>query len=99
MNPAFSFSLHGRPTQKSAKTEGEAIGRRDLLVQRGSGVGEGDSPDLVELGDLGAKLFELLVHRHRGGSGGHRRGSRGFERKGREEMSDERRECERGGVW
>jgi len=63
-------------------------------------VGERDSPDLVELGDLGAKLVELLVDRHLGGgSGGHRRrGSRGFERKGQEEMSDERRECERGGV-
>jgi hypothetical protein len=63
-------------------------------------VGERDSPDLVELGNLGAKLVELLVDRHLGGSsGGHRRrGSRGFERKGREEMSDERRECERGVV-
>ena len=65
-----------------------------------SGAGGGDSPDLVELGDLGAKLVELLVDRHRGsgGSGHRRRGSRGSERKGREQMSDERRECERGGV-
>jgi hypothetical protein len=69
---------------------GEAIGRRDL-VRRGGG----HSPDLVELGDLGAKLIELLVDRHRGG--GHRRGSRGFETKGRDEMSDERSASEE--VW
>lgn len=68
---------------------GEAIGRRDL-VRRGGG----HSPDLVELGDLGAKLVELLVDRHRGG--GHRRGSRASERKGREEMSDERSASEEG---
>lgn len=41
MNPAFSFSLRGRPTQKSAKMEGEAIGRRDLLVHRGVEWGKG----------------------------------------------------------
>ena len=38
MNPAFSFSLHGKPTQKSAKTGGQAIGWRDLSAE-GSGPG------------------------------------------------------------
>lgn len=57
-----------------------------------SGAG-GYSPDLVELVDLGLKVPELLVDRHDGGvgGGGHRRDPRGFERYGREEMSDERR--------
>lgn len=65
-----------------------------------SGVG-GYSPDLLELFDLGVKLLELLVDRHGGcgGGGGHRRDPRGFERKGREEMSDERRSASEGGVW
>jgi hypothetical protein len=54
----------------------------------------GDSPDLAEFGDLGAKLVELLVDRHRGC--GHCRGSRASERKGREEMSDERSASEEG---